>query len=200
MMHAQTESGKAGERESERGPLALVERPEHEKVVGQPSPLDPRLSTPQGRVDLLQYLVGQMPQIDFPLRHRFTPGLYTREIIMPAGAIIISRIHKTTHPFVISAGCVEVWTEKTGFVRLRAPHSGITTPGTRRILVIHEDTIWTTFHPTQETDPDKLVAELTETPDVSYIGAMQGQIEELLRGHAWPSTIDTRLLTIGGAA
>lgn len=127
------------------------------------------LGSVRGRVDLLQHELGKLPQADLPLHHFFTPGLYSREIFMPAGSMIVSRIHKTTHPFVISMGHVAVWTEEGGMVELRAPHTGITRPGTRRILYTFEDTIWTTFHVTPETDLDKLQEELTETPDVSYI-------------------------------
>jgi hypothetical protein len=95
-----------------------------------------------------------------PLTHRFTPGLYCREIFMPKGTLLTSKIHKTEHQFIISKGSVSVWTEDGGVTRLTAPFHGITKPGTRRILYIHEDTIWTTFHPTTETNLEKLEAEL----------------------------------------
>ncbi len=41
--------------------------------------------------------------------------------------------------------------------------AGITKAGTRRVLLIREDCVWTTFHPTTETDPEKIVAQVTET-------------------------------------
>lgn len=90
--------------------------------------------------------------VECPLRHRFTPGLYIREIFMPAGALVTSKIHRTEHPYTISQGRVSVLTERDGWVELRAPYTGITLPGTRRVLYIHEDTVWTTYHPTNETD------------------------------------------------
>jgi hypothetical protein len=55
-----------------------------------------------------------------------------------------------------------VWTAEAGVVRLRAPYTGITTPGTQRIIYIHEDTIWTTFHVTDETDPEVIKNQITE--------------------------------------
>lgn len=131
------------------------------------------------KVDFLQYEWGKLPQLEMPLVHRFTPGLYIRQITMPAGSVVISRVHKTTHPFVISKGRCSVWSEEHGVQELSAPHCGITTPATRRILVIHEETVWTTFHPTAETDLAKLEAELTETPDVSYIGQMVDKLKKL---------------------
>lgn len=99
---------------------------------------------------------------DLPLKHTFTPGLYTREIFIPARTILTSRIHMTEHPFVISKGDISVWTKETGTVRMKAPHSGVTRPGTRRLLFAHDDTIWTTFHPTDETDVDTIVNKITK--------------------------------------
>lgn len=99
---------------------------------------------------------------EFPLTHRFTPGMYSRQIFMPAGSLILTERHKTTHPFVVSQGDLSVWTAEAGVVRLRAPYTGITTPGTQRIIYIHEDTIWTTFHVTDETDPEVIKNQITE--------------------------------------
>jgi hypothetical protein len=107
---------------------------------------------------------GRCEQISFfPLKHRFTPGMYIREIFMPAGAVLTSQIHKTEHPFVISKGrCLVYLNNEHEWKELVAPHTGITYPGTRRILVILEDTIWTTFHPTELTDLLEIERHLSE--------------------------------------
>lgn len=114
------------------------------------------------QVDRLQSTLAKLPQTEMPVVHRFTPGLYVREIFMPKGTLVISKIHKTEHPYVVSKGHAAVWTEEAGVVQIKAPHCGITKPGTRRILYIHEDCIWTTFHPTTETDLDKIEAQVIE--------------------------------------
>jgi len=80
-----------------------------------------------------------------PVKHTFTPFLYTREISMPKGQLVMSRIHLFEHPFVISKGVVSVY-DGTEVVTLEAPYQGVTKAGTKRILYIHEDTVWTTFH------------------------------------------------------
>jgi len=107
---------------------------------------------------------GRCEQISFfPLTHRFTPGMYIREIFMPAGAVLTSQIHKTEHPFVISKGhCLVYLNREDGWKEFKAPHTGITYPGTRRILVILEDTIWTTFHVTELTDLMEIERHLSE--------------------------------------
>jgi hypothetical protein len=107
------------------------------------------------RLDELEIELSQQEnQIEPMLIHYFTPGLYTREIYMVAGSLIISKIHKTEHPFVISAGKAYVKKNDGDWELLEAPYTGITYPGTRRVLYIEEDCVWTTFHPTDITPTD----------------------------------------------
>lgn len=94
------------------------------------------------------------------LTHRFTPGMYSREILMPAGTLLTSKIHKTEHQYVVTEGIAHVWTEETGVLTIKAPYVGITKPGTRRMLYIEQDCRWITFHPTTETDIQKIEEEL----------------------------------------
>ena len=78
--------------------------------------------------------------------HKFTDGMYIREIFMPAGSLITSKIHKTEHPYIVSYGKVAVSIDGDEWNEITAPYTGITIPGTRRVLYIIEDCIWTTFH------------------------------------------------------
>lgn len=99
------------------------------------------------KIDLLERkLVEKFPVINCPLTHRFTPGLYIREIFMPAGAIVTSKIHRTEHPFFIMKGRVSVFSDTDGEQILEAPYTGITHPNTRRVIIVHEDCIWITTH------------------------------------------------------
>lgn len=132
------------------------------------------------RVCALADLLRSMPAAEMPLVHRFTPGLYVREIFMPKGSLVISKIHKTEHPYVISKGHAAVWTAGEGVVHLKAPHFGITKPGTCRVLYILEDCIWTTFHPTKETSLEILEATLVDTP--TALPAMTEADLNLLKG------------------
>jgi hypothetical protein len=98
-----------------------------------------------------------------PLIHRFTPGLYIREIFMPKDTLLTSVRHLTTHPFFIMKGDVSVWYTNIPVQRYVAPYTGITKAGTRRLLYTHEDTIWTTVHVTDLTDPDEIAQSITDT-------------------------------------
>jgi len=131
-------------------PLAIVETP------AQVAVRDERINQLERR------MVAELPPVECTVEHIFTPGLYQRRITMPAGALITSKIHRTEHPFVITKGKVSVWTDDDGELLLLAGHHGITKPGTRRVLYIHEETVWTTYHPTVETDLEKIEAAIIE--------------------------------------
>jgi len=96
-----------------------------------------------------------------PLKHTFVDGAYIREIFMPKGTLLTSKIHKICHPYFIMKGDCSVLTDE-GVVRLKAPYQGITEPGTKRILYIHEDTIWITVHtnPDNKEDLEKIEEEI----------------------------------------
>ena len=96
----------------------------------------------------------------FPLKHTFAPGIYIREIEMPAGTVVVGRIHKHEHPNFLMKGVVEVFTEEGGLERLEAPKSIISPAGTKRVVHVIEDCTWITVHATDETDIDKLEEEL----------------------------------------
>jgi len=98
---------------------------------------------------------GAMQGDCFPLTHTFADGIYVRQIIMPAGAFLTSKIHKVSHPYFILKGKVSVYTED-GIQYIEAPYSGITKAGTKRVLHIHEETIWTTIHRTDKTNIDEI--------------------------------------------
>jgi len=99
--------------------------------------------------------------VEMPLTHRFTDGMYIREIFMPAGTILTSKIHKTNHPFVVSKGKCIVY-DGNKLETITAPHTGITEPNTRRLLYIEEDTIWTTFHVTKKTNVDEIEKDIIQ--------------------------------------
>lgn len=123
------------------------------------------------RLNVLAGNLAAMPRVSAPITHRFTPGLYIREIFMPKGSLIISLKHLTEHPFIVSKGHAAVLTEN-GVEQIKAPYCGITTAGTQRVLYIHEDCVWTTFHVTNETDPDRIVSAVTEKPPFTQISGL----------------------------
>jgi hypothetical protein len=109
--------------------------------------------TTNEKIDELEsVMVENFPLINCPLNHRFTEGLYVREIFMPSGSLITSKIHKTQHQYFILKGAVSVWIDEGEEVYLEAPYIGVTEPGTRRVLYVWEDCIWATAHPNPDNE------------------------------------------------
>lgn len=116
------------------------------------------------------YIEGEEKDKFNPLKHTFVNGLYVREILMPAGQLIITKIHKVEHPFFIVKGKVSILSEN-GIQYIEAPYSGITKPGTKRIMYTHEDTILITVHATDKKTPEEVeedvIAKNFEDPVIS---------------------------------
>ena len=132
----------------------------------------------QKKMDILEAEIAKQPQLSIPVIHRFTEGMYIREVVVPAGAMFTSRTHRTQHPFVLSKGVCLIVNERGERILVRAPHTGITEPGTRRVFFVHEEIVLTTFHVTELCDPDEWVELNTEmTNDLLPQGFRQNCFE-----------------------
>jgi hypothetical protein len=126
------------------------------------------------RVDALEVAMMQLPKADCPVRHTFTPGLYSREISFAAGTLITSKIHKTCHQWILSKGRLALLDKDSGrWEEIAAPASGTTRPGTRRVAFILDDAVFTTFHPTHLTDPAQIERELIYEHSEHLAGLVQ---------------------------
>lgn len=92
-------------------------------------------------------------------RHYFADGAYAREMVIPAGVVVVGKIHKTAHICIVSKGVVDVLDEHGDVRRIRAPATFVSQPGTKRAAYAIEETVWTVFHPTHERDLEKIEAQ-----------------------------------------
>ena len=88
----------------------------------------------------------------FPLRHRFGPHVYERTILLPAGTVIVGKLHRHAHFNYLMHGEVTMLTEHGGLERIRGPVSMLSPAGTKRALYCHTPVMWITAHPTDSTD------------------------------------------------
>ena len=112
--------------------------------------------------------VKEQPQAEYELIHRFTPGLYTREVRVPAGSMCVGAIHKTEHISIFLEGKMLVPTDDGGSVEITAPMVEVAQPGTKRVGLALEEVRWLTVHPTELTDVDKILDEIV-TNDFSEV-------------------------------
>lgn len=108
-----------------------------------------------------------LPQVECPLEHFFAPGIYIREIFMPAGTMVIGQVHKTEHFNVILEGRVRVVID--GEVHeLKAPCTFVSKAGVSKVLRVLESCRWQTIHanPDNLTDIDVLESILVHKPSI----------------------------------
>ena len=105
---------------------------------------------------LQDFLQNEMPdsvKINPPVKHYFAKGVYAREMLIPKGTLIVGKIHKHDHLNIISYGRCEVATDEK-IQMLEGPLTFTSPVGVKRVVLAHEDTLWTTIHVTSETDLD----------------------------------------------
>jgi hypothetical protein len=126
------------------------------KLVGDVVRVIPPEKTVRQKISDLQDAVGKVPQVECPLQHSFIDGVYVRTIFIPAGTVIVGKIHKHSHANILSKGEVSVMTEAGGLERLVGPLTMTSPAGCKRAVYAHTDTTWTTIHRTDETDLEKI--------------------------------------------
>ena len=103
----------------------------------------------------IQRMLEELPQDACPVKHYFSDGAYAREIFLPKGILIAGALHKTNHMYVVSQGRLFVQTGSKKMI-ITAPYHGYTHKGDKRIIYAFEDSLFTTFHVTDLTDPDMI--------------------------------------------
>lgn len=118
----------------------------------------------------LQRELLKLPQIEPDTQHYFADGMYAREVFRKAGTLIVGKVHKKEHFFVLIAGELSVWTER-GHQRAKAPMIWISPIGTKRVTYAHEDSTAMTVHQVSSRDIEALERELVEEDLTSAYGA-----------------------------
>lgn len=116
----------------------------------------------------------KLPQADCPVRHWFAPGLYMREMLIPAGVCLTGKIHRHEHFCIISQGTLSVHNED-GVKLLTAPCTFLSHPGVKRVGYAHTDTVFTTIHANPDDERD------IETLEKRYVA---DTYQELLEWHS----------------
>lgn len=120
------------------------------------------------KVKTLESMMKQYEQLDLPVKHHFSQGVYARELLIPKGTLLTGQIHKYAQLNIMSKGDLSVLTED-GVKRVQAPFTIVSPPGTKRIAYAHEDCVWTTIHGTELKDVEKIEEHFIAKSDVAYL-------------------------------
>ncbi len=94
-------------------------------------------------------------QVECPVHHRFGPGIYIRELQVPAGTLAVGHHQNFQHMNIMLKGKVVMFHSDGRKETFTAPFIGVMPPG-RKIGYVVEDMVWQNVYGTDETDVEKL--------------------------------------------
>ena len=112
----------------------------------------------------MQSLMATLPQLELSTEHRFADGMYARILSRMAGDLIVGKVHRREHFYIVAKGRVAV---SDGGEPAQVHEAGtvlVSKPGTKRAVLALEDSICITIHRTDKLDLDDIENELIE-PD-----------------------------------
>lgn len=115
----------------------------------------------------IQHELLLLPQVEMPLQHHFSEGVYGRELHIPKGTLIVGKIHKFETMNILLKGEMTVASIE-GVKRVKAPYIYTSKPGTKKMAYAHEDSAWINILPTTEQDP-KIIEALFTADEVDVV-------------------------------
>lgn len=115
------------------------------------------------RVARLQAEVSKLPQYEPETKHYFHGGMYCREVFRHAGVLVVGKVHKKEHFYLIVSGTVAITTDD-GVERITGPKLIKSSVGTKRAVYAETDALCMTFHVVDAATVEGAEAELVE-PD-----------------------------------
>lgn len=132
----------------------------------------------RGKVAQLEAHLRAMPQVEMPVTHYHFHHGYGRELFIPAGTVLTGKIHKFTNLNVLLSGEIAVLLADGTVKRAGPGHVEVAPAGMKRVGYALTDTRWLTVHGTEETDLEKIEAEVIAQDEHAYIAHVQAQLLE----------------------
>ena len=124
----------------------------------------------------------EMPQADCPVAHHFGPGIYIREVTLPAGIFAVGHAQRYEHLNIMLTGKVAIVDGDQVRV-LEAPLIFTGKPG-RKVGYVLETCVWQNVYATDETDIDTLEAHyLDKSENWKAYDKEQSEIAHALNQH-----------------
>ena len=114
-------------------------------------------------VDQVEAELLNMPQVDPNTVHRFGPGIYIREVTIPAGVMCIGHSHKYAHTNMVLSGSAVAMIDGE-IHKIKAPAIFAAPPG-RKIIYATEECVWHNIYATTETNVENLEKMLVDKSD-----------------------------------
>ena len=112
-------------------------------------------------------------QIEIPVNHIFSGGVYIRQIKIPAGALVMGKRHRyETCNILLKGKLVMLSEEDKTPLEVSGPIVFSTLAGAKKFAYCLEDAVFLNILPTMETDPDK-IEEIFIIPENEYLDGMK---------------------------
>ncbi len=121
------------------------------------------------QIEALQAEILKLPQAEPETKHYFADGMYCRTVFRKAGTVIVGKVHKKEHFFMVVEGEMTIWTE-IGMQRVTGPFVWVSRPGTKRVTLAHTDATAMTVHQVSSHDLEEIERELVEDDPRALFG------------------------------
>lgn len=122
----------------------------------------------RAQINRLQAEMMSHPQYEPVTKHRFHGGMYCREVWRAADVMIVGKVHRKEHFYMIVSGTVLITTDD-GAQRITGPALLESMPGTKRAVYAETDALCMTFHRTDALTLEDAEVELVEE-EISMFG------------------------------
>ena len=126
-------------------------------------------SLEKNRASLSQLLghMSAMPQVECPVSHHFSPGVYARETRIPAGTVAVGSIHKFENMLMLILGSATLVGGGEP-QEVQAPFIWVSPPGVQRAVYAHTDCVFVSVLGTDSRDVDEIRREFTAESVIAY--------------------------------
>jgi hypothetical protein len=121
------------------------------------------------KVDTLQAELSKLPQYEPETKHYFHAGMYCREVWRDAGVLVVGKVHKKEHFYLIVSGTVAITTDD-GVQLVTGPHLLKSKAGTKRAVYSETPALCMTFHVCDSVEVDAAEKELVEDDETVMYG------------------------------
>ena len=132
-------------------------------------------------VKAIQRAISTQPQYEPETHHYFHGGMYCREVRRCEGALIVGKVHKKEHFYVIASGTIAISQEGEPAKQVTGPAVIKSMPGTKRAVLALTDAVCMTFHRVDCQTVDEAEKELVEEDPASMFDAFNRVKQEVLK-------------------
>lgn len=106
-------------------------------------------------LDNLEEKMLHLEQVPCPVIHHFHPGVYMREVFVPAGTMAMGHYQRFSQSNIFLKGKVIVFEDSGDRKELTAPMTFVGPPG-RKVGYVLEDMVWINVYSTELTDVEEI--------------------------------------------